>query len=176
MKNDILQVSTMSTRGKFSTKVQKGAAYLTVTKGFNMPSAQIGIEVSHSSGVGSFRRTTTHETALINITFADNSFWSGDFDKLRKALLPDWAGPATITKTEVAPAKHPDPYDKRFQWKDKSGRGDSSIVEFDSLDNSEMNRDGLQLREWAESAYPGEVWENATDRYTCIDPVKEKVN
>lgn len=74
MRNDLLQVTTVSKAGKWSKGTLKGAAYLTVTKGFNEPSNQIAVEV------------TSHPEALINVTFSDGYLWSGDFNKLRHLL------------------------------------------------------------------------------------------
>lgn len=86
MRHDLLQVTTVSKSGKFSKRTLKGAAYLTVTKGFNEPSNQIAIEVTHTSGVGSFLTNHSHPEALINVTFSDGYVWSGDFNKLRHLL------------------------------------------------------------------------------------------
>ena len=83
---DLLQVSTVMRNGNMPKIQLRGAAYLTVTKGFNEPTAQIAVEVQHSSGVGAFKTLHKHEKALINITFEDGNGWSGTFADLRKAL------------------------------------------------------------------------------------------
>jgi hypothetical protein len=83
---DKLQVSTVTPSGLHSKTALKGIAYLTVSKGFNKPCSQIAVEVSHSAGVGSFRRRVEHTDALINITFEDKSVWTGTFAELQAKL------------------------------------------------------------------------------------------
>lgn len=60
--------------------------------------------------------------------------------------------------------------DPTFSWTDKSGRGFNGRVSLSDIDNDpeEVNWDGKTLFEWAQMAEPGDVWENSTDRYTCI--------
>lgn len=87
MRNDLLQVTTVSKAGKWSKRTLKGAAYLTVTKGFNEPSNQIAIEVTHTSGVGSFKTEHSHPEALINITFKSGRVWSGTFSDLENLII-----------------------------------------------------------------------------------------
>lgn len=84
---DLLQVSTVSRSGKHSPIQLRGAAYLTVTKAFNAPSCQIAVQVQHSSGVGSFKRTHEQDAALINVTFEDGFTWSGSFEDLRTVIV-----------------------------------------------------------------------------------------
>jgi hypothetical protein len=100
---DLLQVSTTSRRGKSSPRFLMGAAYLTVTKGFNESFDQIAIEVEHSTGSGAFHTKHERETALINITFADGSIWSGTFAELQhklQFLAPHIDGFTTYTPAE----------------------------------------------------------------------------
>lgn len=93
---DRLQVSVTTTRGAKKPVTLAGAAYLTTTKGFNMPFNQIAIEVEHTSGHGVFSEEHKRNEALLNIMFEDRSMWAGTFEELKKKLL---APPATMQHT-----------------------------------------------------------------------------
>lgn len=88
MKPDLLRVTGRSRDGKYFEVKNIGVLYANVTKGQNTPTHQIAIEVDHNTGVGAFKQKHEIENALINITFADGSMWSGNFDSLKKALVP----------------------------------------------------------------------------------------
>lgn len=93
---DKLLVSTVATTGKWSSKTQKGAAYLTIQKSFNAEYTQLAVEVDHTSGVGPFKTHHQHQQGLINISFgnADGSseMWSGKSEDLRKMLFDQQPG------------------------------------------------------------------------------------
>jgi hypothetical protein len=61
------------------------------------------------------------------------------------------------------------PVNKRFFWKDKSGRGNSGNFKLDGIlaTEDEENYDGDSLHEWAQEAEEGDEFESATDHYTC---------
>lgn len=76
---DIAELSFKSRRGTYSKRQLVASAYLTVTKGFNEPYNQIAVQACDDD-------RKPRETALINITFADGTIWSGTFEKLQLAL------------------------------------------------------------------------------------------
>jgi len=60
---------------------------------------------------------------------------------------------------------------KRFSWKDKTGRGfKAKFTLSDMLSSSDdVNWDNVSLHEWAENAEEGDEWENAASKYICIE-------
>lgn len=90
---DKLLVSTVTTTGKWSSKLQRGAAYLTIQKSFNTEYTQVAVEVDHTSGVGPFKTHHQHTNALFNISFGfrdgGSKMWSGSSDELRARLYDD---------------------------------------------------------------------------------------
>jgi hypothetical protein len=81
---DILQVVIKSDRA-LAPRVRKvnGTVRLVVTKAFNEPVNEIAIENTYREPVNGEKM---RETALVNITFADGSQFTGDFDELKRAL------------------------------------------------------------------------------------------
>ena len=65
---------------------------------------------------------------------------------------------------------------KKFLWVDKSVRGGKSamtldeLLEMDDKENPDMlNYDGLVVSEWAADAEEGDDWQNANNRYICVE-------
>lgn len=60
--------------------------------------------------------------------------------------------------------------DKKFFWKDKSGRGFTQTFSLNAIraGGNERSWDDEPLKKWAREAEVGDVWENATDHYTRI--------
>ena len=77
-----MKVTTVSRSGKFSPRSAKGAAYLTVNNEGN-DVGQIAVQVNHKNASGG----EGQEKALINVTFADGTIWSGNFETLKIKLL-----------------------------------------------------------------------------------------
>lgn len=150
MRQDKLIISTMSKFGRYSAKKIGGMAYLTVTKGFNEPSNQIAIEVDHTTGTGPFLGKQSRETALINITFADGSIWSGNFDSLKKALVPGKSD-LTIEEHKVIVEE----IDKWFDGLEILKRMEmSEAFNYETGDNTDLTN-GLtkEGREWLAKEY-----------------------
>jgi hypothetical protein len=60
---------------------------------------------------------------------------------------------------------------KQFFWKDKSGRGITNTFTLDDVKNAfkdDTNDDGETINDWADNAKEGDVWQNSSDKVTCI--------
>jgi hypothetical protein len=81
---DTLQVVIKSDR-TLAPRVRKvnGTVRLVVTKAFNEPVNEIAIENTYRVPVNGEKM---RETALVNITFADGSQFTGNFDELKRAV------------------------------------------------------------------------------------------
>lgn len=81
---DHLLIITSSPKSTGRGQVKNGAnVRLAVSKGTGGDSNSIAID-TYEGYLGTAQR---RETALINITFADRSVWSGTFDELKQALI-----------------------------------------------------------------------------------------
>jgi hypothetical protein len=65
---------------------------------------------------------------------------------------------------------------KKFLWVDKSGGGRKSSLELEDLlemndkENSDhISYDGVTVAEWAVDAEEGDDWQNAANRYICVE-------
>lgn len=85
---DTLQVVIKSDKA-LAPRVRKvnGTVRLVVTKAFNEPVNEIAIENTYRVPVDGEKM---RETALVNITFADGSQFTGNFDELKQAVDAHW--------------------------------------------------------------------------------------
>lgn len=63
---------------------------------------------------------------------------------------------------------------KKFLWKDKSGRGISSILTDKDLLRMEDEEDwnSKSLHEFVEDSETGDVWEDHANEYYCLGEIK----